>query len=309
MGISIIYISHKLEELFQLTDSVAVLRDGYLIKTEDPKNLTRDELIRLMVGREVNAIFPPKSASLDEIILEAEGLTCKGQFEDISFKLHRGEILGFSGLVGAGRTEMVMALFGHTKLDSGKITIRDKEANIKTPYHATRKNMALVPEDRKRHGLNLLARVMDNTEIVVEKRNSRFGFINAAIKKQNAMQMIRELAIKCQGAEQSVRFLSGGNQQKIVLAKWLLSMPEIIILDEPTRGIDVGAKIEIYKLINQLASSGKAVIFVSSELNEIIGLCNRVVVMYEGKKTAELEGKDIEQETIMHYAHQNVRCN
>ena len=307
MGISIIYISHKLDELFQLVDSVSVLRDGYLIKTESPANLTRDELIRLMVGREINDIFPAKSAGSGEVILEAEGLGCEGQFENISFNLRRGDILGFAGLVGAGRTETVMALFGHTKLDTGRILIKGKEVNIKSPVYAVNTGMALVPEDRKRHGLNSLAAVMDNTEIVVEKRNSRFGFINLPPKKQNASKMIGGLAIKCRGLDQPVRFLSGGNQQKIVLAKWLLSQPDIIILDEPTRGIDVGAKIEIYKLINQLASDGKAVIVISSELNEIIGLCNRVIVMYEGKKTAELEGKDIEQETIMHYAHQNVR--
>jgi ABC-type sugar transport system ATPase subunit len=309
MGISIIYISHKLEELFQLVDSVTVLRDGYLIKTENPENLTREELIRLMVGREVNDIFPKKTAGLGEVVLEVEGLSCKNQFENISFKLHRGEILGFAGLVGAGRTETVMALFGHSKFDSGRILVKGTEASIKTPYHAVVKNMALVPEDRKRHGLNSLATVMDNTEMVVEKRNARLGFINFALKKQNAMKMINELSIKCRGPDQSVRYLSGGNQQKIVLAKWLLSEPDIIILDEPTRGIDVGAKIEIYRLINQLAVNGKAVIVISSELNEIIGLCNRVVVMYEGKKTAELEGKDIEQETIMHYAHQDMRVN
>lgn len=309
MDISIIYISHKLDELFQLVDSVSVLRDGYLIKTEKPANLTRDELIRLMVGREINDIFPPKSVNQGDVVLEVEGLSCKDQFEDISFKLRKGDILGFAGLVGAGRTETVMALFGHTKPDSGRVLINGNEVNINFPYHAVMRSMALVPEDRKRHGLIPLATVMDNTDIVVEKKNSRFGFINLPLKKQNAGKMIRDLSVKCRGLEQSVSFLSGGNQQKIVLAKWLLSEPDIIILDEPTRGIDVGAKIEIYKLINQLAADGKAVIVISSELNEIIGLCNRVVVMYEGKKTAELEGKDIEQETIMHFAHQNVREN
>ena len=307
MGISIIYISHKLEELFKLVDTVTILRDGYLIKTDNPANLTRDDLIRLMVGREINDIFPPKPVNFGETILEAKELSNKGQFENISFKLRKGEILGFSGLVGAGRTEMVMALFGHTKMDSGKVIIKGKEVKIKIPNQATQNNIALVPEDRKRHGLNLLARIMDNTEIVVEKRNSRLGFINLGLKKQNAQKMINELSIKCQGFNQTVRYLSGGNQQKVVLAKWLLADPEIIILDEPTRGIDVGAKIEIYKLINKLAANGKAVIFISSELNEIIGMCNRVIVMSDGKQTAELEGKDIEQETIMNYAHQNVR--
>jgi ABC-type sugar transport system ATPase subunit len=303
MGISIIYISHKLEEMFTLADSVTVLRDGYLVKNERPEKLTKDDLIRLMAGRGIDDIFPPKCDRFGDTVLEVEGLTCKGRFEDVSFTLRQGEILGFAGLVGAGRTETMMALFGHTRPDAGRIRVRGKEVVFKNPCHSVRKRFALVPEDRKLHGLNLIAAVADNTEMVVEDRNSRFGFVNTAVKKQNAERMIRELAIKCQGVGQKTRFLSGGNQQKIVIAKWLLSDPDIIIMDEPTRGIDVGAKVEIYKIINKLAAAGKAVIVISSELNEIIGLCNRVIVMYEGRITGELEGKDIEQETIMAYAH------
>jgi ABC-type sugar transport system ATPase subunit len=303
MGIAVIYISHKLEEMFSLADSITVLRDGLLIKTEKPGNLTRNELIRLMVGRDVDDIFPPKHTAFGEIVLETEGLGCRGQFENVSFTLRKGEILGFAGLVGAGRTETVMALFGHTKLDSGKIKVRGKSVELKSPSHAVKKQIALVPEDRKLHGLNLLAAVSDNTEMVVEDRNSRFGFVNTLLKKKNAEMMKEKLNIRCQGITQPVRYLSGGNQQKTVVAKWLLSDPDIIILDEPTRGIDVGAKIEIYKLIQKLAEDGKAVIVISSELNEIIGLCSRVVVMYEGRVTGELEGNDIQQETIMRYAH------
>ncbi|MDR0708980.1 MAG: sugar ABC transporter ATP-binding protein [Spirochaetaceae bacterium] len=303
MGISIVYISHKLEEMFALADSVTVLRDGYLVKNEKPEKLTKDDLIRLMVGREIDDIFPEKSGSFGEVIMEAEGLTARGQFENVSFSLRKGEILGFAGLVGAGRTETVMALFGHTRLDSGKVRIRGKEIPLKNPGVSVKNRIALIPEDRKLHGLNLIGKIADNTEMVVEYRNSRFGFVNMALKKQNALKMIKDLAVKCRGIDQYVLYLSGGNQQKVVLAKWLLSEPDIIIMDEPTRGIDVGAKIEIYKIINQLAAAGKAVIVISSELNEIIGLCNRVIVMYEGRVTGELEGKNIEQETIMAYAH------
>jgi ABC-type sugar transport system ATPase subunit len=306
MGIGIFYISHKLEELFLLVDSITVLRDGHLVKTDSPKNLSKDDLIRLMVGREIDDIFPDKYTAFGETVLEVRDLGQKGQFEHVSFSLRKGEVLGFAGLVGAGRTETVMALFGHTQTDSGTIRVRGKEVRLKSPSHSVKNRIALVPEDRKLHGLNLIAAVADNTEMVVEDRNSRFGFVNNFIKKQNAENMIRELSIKCYDLNQKARFLSGGNQQKIVVAKWLLSDPDIIILDEPTRGIDVGAKIEIYKIINQLAKDGKAIIVISSELNEIIGLCNRVIVMYEGRVTGELEGKDIEQETIMAYAHEAV---
>jgi ABC-type sugar transport system ATPase subunit len=303
MGIGIFYISHKLEELFSLVDSITVLRDGHLIKTESPGKLTRDELIRLMVGRRVDDIFPEKRAGFGETVLEAKGLTVKGQFEDVSFTLRKGEILGFAGLVGAGRTETMMALFGHNKIDAGMIEVHGKPVHLKSPRHSVRNRIALVPEDRKLHGLNLVASVADNTEMVVEDRNARFGFVNTVLKKQNARKMADELSIKCRSLDQAVIFLSGGNQQKIVVAKWLLSEPDIIILDEPTRGIDVGAKIEIYKIINQLAAGGKAVIVISSELDEIIGLCNKVVVMYEGRVTGTLEGDQADKETIMAYAH------
>jgi ABC-type sugar transport system ATPase subunit len=305
-GISIFYISHKLEELFVLTDTITVLRDGQVIKTDSSKNFTIDTLVRSMVGRGIDDIFPPKNTQFGETILEAEGLGCEGQFENVSFTLRKGEILGFAGLVGAGRTETVMALFGHTKLSAGQVRIGGKTVQLKSPKHSVRHNVALIPEDRKLFGLNLIGAIADNTEMVVEDRNSRFGFINKLLKKQNALNMIQDLSIKCVSHEQQVRFLSGGNQQKVVVAKWLLSNPDIIIMDEPTRGIDVGAKIEIYKIINQLAKTGKAVMVISSELNEIIGLCNRVIVMYEGRVTGILEGSDIEQETLMAYAHAAV---
>lgn len=304
MGIGIIYISHKLDELFELTDTIAVMRDGYMVHTDQTENMKEDDLIRLMVGREIEDIFPPKNETLGDVIFEVEHLSRKGEFEDISFSVRRGEILGFAGLVGAGRTETMMTLFGERKRDGGTMKINGKPVLIKSPVQSVARKIALIPEDRKLYGLDLISSVSDNIEFVVEKQNSKGGFVlNAKKKKADAEEMVEKLSIKCSSLLQPAMSLSGGNQQKIVLAKWLLSDPDIIILDEPTRGIDIGAKIEIYKIINKLARSGKAVILVSSELNEIIGLSNRVIVMYEGKITGELSGSEMEQENIMSYAH------
>lgn len=304
MGIGIIYISHKLDELFELTDTIAVMRDGYMVHVDKTENMKEDDLIRLMVGREIEDIFPQKNETFGDVIFEVEHLSRKGEFEDISFRVRRGEILGFAGLVGAGRTETMMTLFGERRRDSGTVKINGKSMLIKSPVQSVAHKIALIPEDRKLYGLDLISSVSDNIEFVVEKENSKCGFfLNAKKKKADAEQMVDTLSIKCSSLLQPVMSLSGGNQQKIVLAKWLLADPDIIILDEPTRGIDIGAKIEIYKIINKLAQSGKAVILVSSELNEIIGLSNRVIVMYEGRITGELKGADIEQENIMSYAH------
>ena len=303
-GISIIYISHKLDELFELTDTISVMRDGYMVHTDETKNMTEDDLIRLMVGRKIEDIFPPKNSKFGETILKVEGLTRKGEFENVSFSVKRGEIVGFAGLVGAGRTETMMTLFGERKPDSGSVEVKGKHMVIKSPAYAAAQKIALIPEDRKQYGLDLISSVSDNIEFAVEKENSKWGFfLNKKKKMQDTEEMVGALSIKCSSVLQPVMSLSGGNQQKIVLAKWLLSDPDIIILDEPTRGIDIGAKIEIYKIINNLALSGKAVVLVSSELNEIIGLSNRVIVMYEGKITGELSGEEIEQENIMSYAH------
>ena len=297
-GISIIYISHKLDELFELTDTISVMRDGYMVHTDETKNMTEDDLIRLMVGRKIEDIFPPKNNEFGETILKVDGLTRKGEFENVSFSVRRGEIVGFAGLVGAGRTETMMTLFGERKPDGGSVEVKGKHMVIKSPAHAAAQKIALIPEDRKQYGLDLISSVSDNIEFAVEKENSKWGvFLNKKKKMQDTEEMVGALSIKCSSVLQPVMSLSGGNQQKIV------SDPDIIILDEPTRGIDIGAKIEIYKIINNLALSGKAVVLVSSELNEIIGLSNRVIVMYEGKITGELSGEEIEQENIMSYAH------
>lgn len=257
-----------------------------------------------MVGREVNDIFPQKDSHPGDVMLRVDHFTREGEFRDISFAVHAGEVVAFAGLVGAGRTETMMSLFGERKPESGEVEVFGKKTAILSPMAAVRNKMSLIPEDRKRHGLNLLGSVEDNIEIVVEKRNG-FGklFVNMRQKKEDGRRMIEELAIKCNGPGQQVLSLSGGNQQKIVLAKWLLSDADIFILDEPTRGIDIGAKIEIYKLIRRLAQEGKAIVLISSELNEVIGLSDRVIVMCEGRITGELSGEDINQETIMYYGH------
>lgn len=304
MGIGIIYISHKLDELFELTDSIAVMRDGHMVGVEKTDAITQDELIRQMVGREVKDIFPQKDSDAGDVMLRVDHFTREGEFQDISFEVRSGEVVAFAGLVGAGRTETMMSLFGERKPKSGEIEVFGRKTVISSPMAAVRNRMSLIPEDRKRHGLNLLGNVEDNIEIVVEKRNG-FGkmFVNKRQKREDGQRMIKELAIKCSGPGQQVLSLSGGNQQKIVLAKWLLSDADIFILDEPTRGIDIGAKIEIYKLIRHLAQEGKAIVLISSELNEVIGLSDRVIVMCEGRITGELTGEDINQETIMYYGH------
>lgn len=304
MKISIVYISHKLEELFELTDQITIMRDGHVTCRDATANLTKDMLIRQMVGREIVDVFPPKNESFGEVLLEAKQISRHKEFQNISFQVRQGEVLGFYGLVGAGRTETMMALFGDRKLDSGSVLVRGKAVQIRSPRAAVAQKIALIPEDRKRHGLNLVGSVEENIGTVVEQRDSIGGFfVNRHLRQKNSQKMIQSLAIRCNGRKQAAISLSGGNQQKIVLAKWLLSDSDIYILDEPTRGIDIGAKIEIYKIIQDLAKQGKAVILISSEMNEILGLCNRVMVMYEGKLTGELAGSDIQQEKIMSLTH------
>ena len=304
MGISVIYISHKLEELFELTDNIAVMRDGHMISCSPTNELTKDELIRRMVGRELNNIFPPLNHEFGEVILEAENISRQGEFQDVSFSVRAGEVLGLSGLVGAGRTETVMALFGDKRLDSGTVRIKGQTVQVKAPCDAIAHSVALLPEDRKLHGLNIIGSVEDNVEAVVEKRVARGGFfVDRKRRSADTKQMIDTLSVKCNNKDQHVLYLSGGNQQKVVLGKWLQTGADIFILDEPTRGVDIGAKFEIYKIIHQLACEGKAVILISSELNEIIGLCNRVLVMYEGHVTGILNEDEISQERVMSLAH------
>lgn len=298
-GIGIIYISHKMDELFEISDRITVLRDGTYISTDDTKDITPQELIRLMVGRDITEIYPEHRSSIGERLLCVKNATRKGEFRDISFELHRGEKLGIAGLMGAGRTELVMALFGATRLDAGEVYIGEEKVKIRSPKDAIAYKMALVSEDRKFYGLNLIGSVKDNIVSIIEKKISRAGFFN--VKKADSLsgEMIDKLRIKAASPKQLVKDLSGGNQQKVVLAKWLLDDPDVIIFDEPTRGIDVGAKAEIYRIIEELACQGKAVIVISSEMPELIGLSHRMLVLHEGEKTGELSGDEMTQERIM----------
>ena len=298
-GIGIIYISHKLDELTHIADRVQVLRDGNVISVAPMAKVTRHEMVKDMVGRELSNIYPCTHNEIGETVLEVRNLTRKGEFQDISFILRAGEKLGIAGLMGAGRTELVSTIFGARQADRGEIYIKGKRLNPRSPSDAIRNKVALVPEDRKLMGLNLVMTVKENTTMCVDQREARFGFINGSKNNTLTDKMIKNLSIKVHSRNHHVENLSGGNQQKVVLAKWLLTEPDILLFDEPTRGIDVGAKADIFELINSLVCEGRAAIIISSEMPELIGMSTRVIVMCEGHLMGELAGDDITQENIM----------
>ncbi len=300
-GVTVIYISHKLEEIFQIADRVTVMRDGEKVGVYNIDEITEDRIVELMVGRKLESYYVKDSRPLDGVVLEVKGFTGE-RFKDVSFNLKKGEILGFSGLVGAGRTELMMSLFGFLPYEKGEIYVRGKRVNIRSPLDAIRHNMGLVPEDRKLQGLILIMTVRENITLPGLDNIKTMGFIRLSEEYRIARQKIEELSIKTPSVDQKVLNLSGGNQQKVVLAKWLNLRPDILILDEPTRGIDVGAKAEIYKLMNDMAKEGISIIMVSSELPEILAMSDRVAVMAEGELTAILEHDEITEEKIMHYA-------
>jgi inositol transport system ATP-binding protein len=310
-GIAIIYISHKMDEIFRISDTITVLRDGQYIETRPARELDHDTLVKLMVGRKISEMFPKRNFAADgKVIFEVDGLTRRGLFENISFKVKKGEVFGVAGLMGAGRSEVMETVFGLRRADSGSIRIHGRDARIKSPADGIRHRIAFITEDRQLKGLNLTASVRDNVTLVSLKNFSRFGQLLHS-KKENAVvdSEIERLRIKTRHRSQIVRTLSGGNQQKVVLAKWLLTEPEIIILDEPTRGIDIGAKAEIYKIIAQLTEQGATVIMISSELEEILGMCDRVIVLYHGRITAEFARDAFNQENIIKAAMGNWSGN
>lgn len=301
-GVSIIYISHKMDEIFQIADEITVLRDGELVNTAPVEELTEDSLVEMMVGRELKQIFLKEQAPITDVILEIKNFSLKGKFSNINFKLHRGEILGIAGLMGAGRTEIMESIFGLTKPDEGEVYINGEKTKIKSPVDAIRNKFAMLTEDRKLTGLFLPHSVRDNM-VIASINNFIKGLFIDRKNINNVCETEKErLAIKTPNLDQTMNNLSGGNQQKVLIAKWLLTNPEILILDEPTRGIDVGAKTEIYRLMNNLAEQGKAIIMISSELPEILGMSDRILVMHEGKITGELSREDANQDTIMKYA-------
>lgn len=299
-GIAIIYISHKMDEIFRISDTITVLRDGQYIETRPAKELDHDALVKLMVGRKISELFPRITSAKGEVAFEAEGLTKRGLFENISFKVRRGEVFGVAGLMGAGRTDVMETIFGLRRADAGSVKIGGREVKIQSPAEAIKHRMALITEDRQLKGLNLKASVRDNITLANLTHFSQFGQVLQLQRENRAADAeIEKLRIKARHRNQIVKTLSGGNQQKVVLAKWLLNDPEIIILDEPTRGIDIGAKAEIYKIIAELAEQGRTIILISSELEEILGLCDRVIVLYHGRIIAEFERSVFNQEDII----------
>lgn len=301
-NVAIIYISHKLEEVLQVADRITVLRDGRLICTDEARNLSHDQLISLMVGREIKEIYPKQIVETGPVVLEVKDFCRAGHFRNISFSLRKGEILGIAGLVGAGRSELVESIFGITKPDNGELFVDGRKIKIRHPQTAIQQKIALITEDRKYTGLNLKTSVEHNISIVGLDSLSRFGLINMRKEGEVAEDQIKAMRIKVFSRKSAVSSLSGGNQQKVVLAKWLMTKPEIIILDEPTRGIDVGAKRDIYLLIGELARAGKAILMISSEIPELMGLCDRILVLAAGRLTGIIERKDFSQEAIMRLA-------
>jgi len=301
-GVAIIYITHKMDEVFAITDEVSVYRDGEFVGREDSKDLTRDKLIRMMVGRTIDQFFHKEAAKVGQPVLEVEGLTRRGHCRDISFSVREGEILGVAGLVGAGRTEVMEALFGVAPHQAGTVKIHGKPVQIRSPSDAIRHGMAFLTEDRKRTGLYMNLSVRDNITMPSLRNNLQGVFLRHKALRRICDDAVGKLRIKTPSLEQLVMNLSGGNQQKVLVSRWLATSPFLLILDEPTRGIDVGAKAEIYRLMSALAKEGKAIILISSEMPEILAMADRVMVMHEGRKVGEIGRGDASQEKILHMA-------
>jgi rhamnose transport system ATP-binding protein len=299
-GVAILFISHRLEEIFGLADRVTVLRDGAHILTKPIGELTQAELIRAMVGRDMSALFPKQETTIGAVALEARGLTRAGEFREVSFQVRTGEILGFAGLVGAGRTEVARALFGITSLDAGEILLDGKPVALHSPTDAMRHGVAYVPEDRYEHGLVREFPIASNVTMPIWRAiSNRMGIVNTRRERDIATDYFQRLQIRATGIGQLAQSLSGGNQQKVVISKWLATNPRVLILDEPTRGIDIGAKAEVHRLISQLAADGLAIIMISSELPEVLGMSDRIIVMHEGRVTGEFNRNDADEEGIM----------
>ena len=302
-GVTIIYISHRLEEIFRLSDRITVLRDGKYVTTLETAETNKDELVRYMVGRELKEIYPVRKPGCikEEVVLEAVDVCGNGD-KDISLKIHKGEVLGLGGLVGAGRTEFAELVFGMERKTSGKLIFKGKEIAPANPRAAIDIGIGLVPEDRKAKGALLGLSIEKNINMPVYPRISRGSVIDCKAEKETAAKYKQEISIKTPSLDQLVKNLSGGNQQKVILAKWLAADVDLLIFDEPTRGIDVGAKQEIYTLINTLVEQGKAVLMISSEMEELMGMSDRIMILAEGRVAGELKKDEFNQETIMRYA-------
>lgn len=303
-GVSIIYISHRLPEIEELADRATVLRDGQNAGELAREEISRENLVRLMVGRELSQFYPGRRHAADEVRFEVDGLvTPAWPQHELSFSVRKGEVVGIAGLVGAGRSELLQVLFGVDRAVRGEIKLNGRRLELRSPDDAIAAGIALVPEDRKQHGLVLEMSVQENVALAGLKRNRRpLGFLNQHKAVQDTASMTDRMAIKTPSPHQAVQFLSGGNQQKVVIGKWLALEPAVLLLDEPTRGIDVGAKQEIYLLMENLAQAGVAILFVSSEMEEILGMSDRTLVMHEGKITGQLQRDELSEAAVMHLA-------
>jgi len=301
-GVTVIYISHRLEEVGVLADTVTVLRDGRHIETRPARELSQGEIIRLMVGRSLDALFPKEDAKIGDVVFEARGLTRRGIFADVSFELRRGEIVGLAGFVGAGRTEVARSIFGVDPLDGGRIEIEGRGFRPRSPRAALRRGLAYLPEDRLHEGLVQPMTISNNTSMAVLPALTPTGFLRPRAERRLARRFMEQLSIKATSPAQVVRSLSGGNQQKVVLGKWLAAEPRILILDEPTHGVDVGTKADVHRTISHLATQGLTILLISSELPEILGMSDRVLVMREGRLVAELSRAEATQENVIQAA-------
>jgi rhamnose transport system ATP-binding protein len=302
-GVGIIYISHRLEELPQVADRVTALRDGSLVGTRAMGEVNRGELIRMMVGRELSAVFPKVEVTRGDVVLEVKGLGCKASgVHDVNFQVREGEMLGVAGLIGAGRTELARVLFGLTPADSGSIVLDGEPVRVDSPGQAVEMGIAYVPEDRRRHGVILEMSVATNTTLATLQTISNFGLLDFRKEREVATELVQRLGVKTTSIDAPVGNLSGGNQQKVALARWLNADPSVLILDEPTQGVDVGAKAEIHRLMGTLAAKGLAIVMISSELPEILGMSDRIAVMHGGTIVGTLDREGATQEAILELA-------
>lgn len=298
-GVALIYISHRMAEVFELADRVAVMRDGQLVGVRSAGEISAEQIVKMMVGRDLGEFYPRQQAEIGPVVLEARGLTRGKALQGVDIRLRSGEILGIAGLVGAGRTDLARALFGADRLDSGEILLNGKPVEVRSPSEAIQLGIGFLPEDRKRQGLFAGQSVRSNTAAGSLGNFSFLGILDYLKIREMVDDLIRMLNLRTTGQSQKVRNLSGGNQQKVVLARWLAINPKVLILDEPTRGVDVGAKVEIYNLMGELAKKGVAILMISSELPEVLGVSDRILVMREGKVVAEFEGSQATQDSIM----------
>jgi inositol transport system ATP-binding protein len=304
-GKGIVYITHKMNELFEIADEVSVFRDGKYIDTKLSTEVTRDEIIKMMVGREVTQMFPKETVPIGDVVLSVQDLGVEGIFGGVSFDLRAGEILGLAGLVGSGRSNVAEALFGVVPATTGRIAIEGIEVRVDTPSQAMKYGMAFLTEDRKDTGCFLILDILSNMETaVLQQHYVKFGFVQREQLRSDCEEMSRTLRVKTPSLDEVIQNLSGGNQQKVLIGRWLMTKPKILILDEPTRGIDVGAKAEIHRLVSKLAGEGVAVLMISSEMPEVLGMSDRVLVMHEGRMTGIVDRKDADQVRIMELASQ-----